>query len=477
MSLKMLEEFQKLDKEREFHKILLKYDSISFKDCSDEEFNHIKYIVAKANFLLGKADETLVLLSEVINWSRSNDHNLFISSSVLEANCFTAKGDYVKSQKKFELLFSEAEDIEKSVFYPSLITNYGHTLFYQGEIIKAHEQYEKALQISKERNLPDDKILNNLSLTYNQLGNHKKAIETALEVIKKKEEIEDWHGWVIAKVNLSTYYSYLNNFEKAHKEVDEALKFAEDNFLKRELAGAYSAKGAILIREMEILQAYENLNKSKNLLENAGIKDILPEVLVRLGFVTILLEYYDETKAIIKQLEEMGEQQESYYYVIWTTCLEALLKYRSKETEQALEIIDEALEIALEFNLFNVYYQTACLSCYIHAADNQFDKVAEVANKTVKIASDQNNDINRIKFSLTTSFLQLITGKEEKFSELNGTLKYLKEKEQFYSEDITQLNRFIEEISEEKNNVQKLILQAKIERYLVNYLQRANPWF
>ncbi|MHA1420055.1 MAG: tetratricopeptide repeat protein [Candidatus Heimdallarchaeaceae archaeon] len=473
----MLEEFQNLDKNGKYQKILLKFETISSKDLAERDYNFISYIAAKANFLLGKVDETLKLLHSVILWAKENDNDLFISSTVLDANCYTSKGEHKNSQKIFERLFSEAKNIDQLPYYPALLINYGHTLFYQGAIIKATEQYEEALKVSKERGLPDDKILNNLALAYNQLGKHNEAIETALEVIRKKEELEDWHGWTIAKANLSTFYSCINNFEEAHKMVDEALQFAENKYFKRELAGAYSAKGAILIREKRVLEAYDNLRRSRNLLENAGIKDILPEALVRLGFVSILLGYYQEAEEIIEKLCTMAAKQESYYYFIWSTCLEALLHYNLEKTEQALEIMGKAMNIALEFSLFNVYFQTACLSSYIYAADNQFEEVGKIAEKALEIAKQQNNEINRIKFSLTESFLQVISGKEEKFSELNGVFKYLKEKEQFFTEDIEKLNEFIEELIEEKNTVQKLIIRAKAERYLVNYLQRVNPWF
>jgi len=474
---KMLKEFQDLDKNREYQKILLKFETFSSENLAERDYNFISYIAAKANFLLGKIDETLKLTHSVILWAKENDNDLFISSTVLEANCYTSKGEHKNSQQMFEKLFSEAKTIDQSSHYPSLLVNYGHTLFYQGDIIKATEQYQKALKESKERGQPDDKILNNLALAYNQLGNYNKAIETALEVIRKKEELEDWHGWTIAKANLSTFYSYINNFQEAHKMVDEALQFAENKYFRRELAGAYSAKGAILIREKRVLEAYDNLRSSRNLLENAGIRDILPEVLVRLGFVSILLEYYQEAEEIIEKLYAMADKQESYYYVIWSTCLEALLYYNLEKTEQALEIMGKAMDIALKFSLFNVYFQTACLASYIYAADNQFEQVEKIAKKALEIATQQNNEINRIKFSLIVSFLQIISGEEEKFSELNGKFKYLKEKERFYTEDIVKLNEYREELIEEKNTVQKFVIRTKAERYLVNYLQRTNPWF
>ena len=193
----MLEEFQNLDKDRKYQKILLKYETISSEDIEARDYNFISYIAAKANFLLGKIGETLNLLPSVILWAKENDNDLFISSTVLEANCYTSRGEHKNSQKMFEKLFSEAKDIDQSVHYPVLLVNYGHTLFYQGDIIRASEQYQKALNVSKERGLPDDKILNNLAIAYNQLGQHNKAIDTAIEVIRKKEELEDWHGWTI----------------------------------------------------------------------------------------------------------------------------------------------------------------------------------------------------------------------------------------------------------------------------------------
>lgn len=473
----MLKEFQSLEKKGEHKKILLKFETISSESIQEREYKLISYIVAKANFFLGKIDETLKLTSSVLIWAKGKDEDFYVSVSMLEAICYTTRGEHKKAQEMFESLFSEVKDFEHSPYYPASLANYGHTLFYQGEIIKATEQYQKALKESKKRGLPDDQILNNLALAYNQLGKYSKAIETAKEAIRKKEEKEDWYGWVIAKVNLSTFYSYINNFREAHRMVDEALQFAEYKYFKRELAGAYSAKGAILIREKKVVEAYEILHKSKELLENIGIRDILPEVLARLGFVSILLGYNIEAREIIEKLEEMAEKQESYYYFVWAISLETLLCYYLEKTYRTLEILEKELEILLEFGLYNVYFQTACLCSYIYAADNQFEEVEKIAKKALEIANQQKNEINRVKFSLVVRFIHVILRKEEKITKINGKFKYLMDKEEFYTEDIEKLNELIEELIEKEDKGGKIVVSAKAERYLVDFLLKTNPWF
>ncbi|MHA1223326.1 MAG: tetratricopeptide repeat protein [Candidatus Heimdallarchaeaceae archaeon] len=395
----------------------------------------------------------------------------------LKANSFSIQGRFEEAQKVFEELFSESENIENMDFVASLISNYAHTLFYQGKILEAHEKYLQALEISKEKQLRDDQILNNLVLTYNQLGEYEKAINIANEVVRKKELLNDWKGWIIAKVNLSAIYSYIEKFKEANEMVDVAIKFAEEKLFIRELAGAYSVKGLILIREKKILESHDYLLKARIILEKNNIKDILPEALVRLGFVTILLERYNETKEIIKKLEELAEIQHSSKYVIWSTCLESLLWYERKSIKEALKMTEAALSIALDMKLLHIFFQTTYLVTYLYVASNELPAAKKVLEKAIEIAKEQQNKYDTLKFSLALGFLYIIMGENEKLSLTLDELEILSEEEKIYSKDIQLLNNYILDINQVDSQEYSDTIIANVKDSFLDYLQRTNPWF
>ncbi|MHA1829262.1 MAG: tetratricopeptide repeat protein [Candidatus Heimdallarchaeaceae archaeon] len=472
-----IEYFSKLEKERKYPEILDKFSSIKKEELSTNDFNLISFIVAKASFIKGNIKKTLEILTYVLPWAKKNEKTVFISAMNLKANSFSIQGRFEEAQKVFEELFSESENIENIDFYASLISNYGHTLFYQGKILEAHEKYLQALEISKEKQLRDDQILNNLVLTYNQLGEYEKAINIANEVVRKKELLNDWKGWIIVKVNLSAIYSYIEKFKEANEMVDVAIKFAEEKLFIRELAGAYSVKGLILIREKKILESHDYLLKARIILEKNNVKDILPEALVRLGFVTILLERYNETKEIIKKLEELAEIQQSSKYVIWSTCLESLLWYERKSIKEALKMTEAALSIALDMKLLHIFFQTTYLVTYLYVASNELPAAKKVLEKAIEIAREQQNKYDTLKFSLALGFLYMIMGENEKLSLTLDKLEILSEEEKIYSKDIQLLNNYILDINQVDSQEYSDTIIANVKDSFLDYLQRTNPWF
>ncbi|MHA1400950.1 MAG: tetratricopeptide repeat protein [Candidatus Heimdallarchaeaceae archaeon] len=472
----LIDEFRVLYEKQQFKEIVNRYIKLHFGDVTEKEFYSISYIAAKANFILGNSSTTLEIISKINSWAQENDEQLFISSRTLEANCYTSQRKLKEAQEIFEQLFSEFKNIEQITSYPLIILNYGHTLFYQGRIIDANEQYLKALELAKERGFPQDKIMNNLALTYNQLGEYNKAIEMAEKTIIEKEKLKDWHGWTIAKVNLSTFYSYLGDFERAHRNVDQALNFAEEKLYKRELAGAYSAKGAILIREKRIMEAQEHLEAARYMLESIGVRDILPETLVRLGFVYILLEQYDEVKNIISELDKLGEEQESYFLAIWSAILDALVMYEKEKAEDALDLIDKALKVSLEFGLYTVYFQATCIACYFYAAVDKIEKVKDIALSALEIATKQHSKINQIKYILSLSFLYMSMAKLEEVEKYETELQKLIEEHEIFSKDIEKLEKYKKELIEAYEE-QREKVKEKAKKCLVDFLQRINPWF
>ncbi|MCK4845681.1 MAG: hypothetical protein KAS95_08410, partial [Candidatus Heimdallarchaeota archaeon] len=134
MMPKILEEFRELDKLQKTSEIISKFEDINKRETpiSEEDFNKISYITAKAFFLQGNLEETLKIISPIISWGKKHDFDFYISLISLKAICFTSQGHFKLAQELYQDLFSKNEKVTESSSYPSLITNYAHCLLYQG---------------------------------------------------------------------------------------------------------------------------------------------------------------------------------------------------------------------------------------------------------------------------------------------------------------------------------------------------------
>ncbi|UJG43255.1 MAG: hypothetical protein K9W46_12890 [Candidatus Heimdallarchaeum endolithica] len=470
---KLLHKFEEMEIEQKIVEIVESSIDRQKDKLTDFEFYSILYIKARANFILRNFEEAKKIISQIEKWALDHNIELLVKSKVLEANCCTITGQLVEAQKNFEEIFTKYPEIKEFPFYTNIIINYGHTFFYQGKIIDANSQYIKALTVAKERNLRQDKIKNSLALTYIQLGNYAKAIKLLEEVIKEKERMNDFQGWTIAKVNLGSICSYYGDFQRANENIDVAIKFAEEKLFMRELAGAHSAKGLVLLKEKKVLKAQQHLEKAKSILEQINVKDILPEVLVRLGFIFFLLGEYERVETIIDTIEKIAEEQKSTLFLVWSICLETMVKFEKDQDKSALKQIDKVLDISLEFNIIPAFIQASILALYIYAAIEDIEQVNKISIRTLKVVKEKEIKIVQIQLYIILSFINLILNDYNTLMNYYNNLLKLNE-ENLYPDDIKKLNCFVEHRRKTGNSVG---IDNEIRNVLIDFLQRISPWF
>ncbi|MHA1203982.1 MAG: tetratricopeptide repeat protein [Candidatus Heimdallarchaeaceae archaeon] len=470
---RLLRKFEEMEKEQKIAEIVESSVDKKEDNLTDFEFYSILYIKARANFILRNFEEAKKFLSQIEKWAIDHNIELFVKSKVLEANCCTITGQLVEAQKIFEEIFTKYPEIKEYPFYTNIIINYGHTFFYQGKIIDANNQYIKALTIAKERNLRQDKIKNNLALTYAQLGNYEKAIELLEEVIKEKERMNDFQGWTIAKVNLGSICSYHGDFQRANENIDIAIKFAEEKLFIRELAGAHSAKGLVLLKEKKVLKAQQHLEKAKSILEQINVKDILPEVLVRLGFIYFLLGEYERVEPIIDTIEKFAEEQKSTLFLVWGICLETMVRFEKNQDKNALRQIENVLDISLEFNIIPAFIQASVLALYIYAAIEDVEQVNEISIRALKVVEEKEIKLVQIQLYIILCFVNLILNNNKALMKYFNKLSKLN-KENLYPDDIKKLNYFVENRRKTNNSDN---IDNEIRNVLIDFLQRISPWF
>ncbi len=474
-----LDEFVKLEKSKKLEEIIESYQKLKGKTIDIAELRDIEYIVGKAFFYKGNIEACIKITSKVNNWAKTNNQDLYIRTGILLSNCYSSGGNYNKSIDLLEHLI-EQKGVETSESYPVMLMNIGITHFYQGRLIEAKKYYLKALEISEERNLPQDKILNNLLICYSHLGQYSLAITTGEKVLQIKENNKDWFGWAITKSNLAVIYSYFNDFEDACKMVEQAIKVAQEKLYLRTLAGALSVKGLINIRQNNIEQAEECLIKAKTILEETQNKDILPSVLIRLFYVYAFQNNFDMTNEIIQEFDKLAEEQESYFLTIWGLGLEAIQKFQMGEYHDSKVLGYLALEKALEHKLYSVYFHLLRVSCFYMAALEDHEELEIKIEEGLKIAREQNILLHQVALLIAYAFILCAKGDWKKAENILQRIQGLNGQKNMFTEDQIILERYISDLKEaelkkeSENKKQEIMFSAYSE--LENFLDRVNPW-
>lgn len=474
-----LDDFIKLEKSKKLEEIIESYHKLEEKKIDIAELREIEYIVGKAYFYKANIENCIKITSKVNKWAEENNQSLYIKSGILLSNCYSSGGNYNKSLTILEHLL-EQKGVEKTESYPVMLMNVGITHFYQGRLVDAKKYYLKALETSEERNLPQDKILNNLLICYSHLGQYSLAITTGEKVLQIKEKNKDWFGWAITNSNLAVIYSYFNDFEDACKMVEQAIKIAQEKLYLRILAGALSVKGLINIRQNNIELAEECLIKAKTILEETQNKDILPSVLVRLFYVYASQNYFDKTNEIIQEFDKLAEEQESYFLTIWALGLEAVQKFHMGEYHDSKVLGYLALEKALENKLYSVYFHLLRISCFYMAALEDHEELETKIEEGLKVAKEQNIIVHQVALLIAYALILCAKGNWKKSEEMLQRIQALNGQQDMFMEDQIILERYISDLKEAelKNESEKKKQEIMYSAYLEleNFLERVNPW-
>jgi len=362
----LLEEFRELEKNRAFDKILHKFHSIQeqLKDITDRQSAEILYIVAKAFFVNGNLDQVQTLANRIITWcDKEGIADLSLRVKSLEGVCFTAMGEYSKAEQIYTLLLKEKEALKDD--YYKILMNFATVAYFQGKLNKAKELYEEAYKFALQKHLPTDQILNNLSAVLLDMGYYYRALELSNKVKEIKIKNNDWHGLVISLDHLTLIYSNLGENNKAWESVLTALQIAEEKKFLRELAGIYSVKGLLEIRDFKFQEAVESLEKARVILSKIKVFDILPAVVFRLTFALQQLNKYEEAEIIIKEMEELSAKIQSYFLVTYTSIARGMNYYYLKKYLKAKRIFKRVIKTTKTFQQYRLFSETLLLVAFL----------------------------------------------------------------------------------------------------------------
>ncbi|MCU0440197.1 MAG: tetratricopeptide repeat protein [Raineya sp.] len=311
-------------------------------------------------------------------------------------------GDYEKAMQyhlkalKFREMVGDKKGVSKSYL------NIGNVLLNQENLNEALQYYEKSLEIAKSINLMID-VGNN----YNNIGNihkrqkkYQKSIEAYSEASKVFEQLGDIRGLVVTDLNLGDAYLDLKEYQKALEVYNKAIPLAT-KLNEKILAGLlYSSKGTVQTELQNYGEAYENLRRGLNMLQDAQARNDVAKVY---GSLSSYYEKQGDYKEALRFYKQFKELKDSLFTEGQTKQIAKMREaYSSEKKERENELLrkDNALKDA-EGQRKNVYIFASlavlglvgALAFVLFRNNKEKQKTNQLLQKQAKDLADANSDI------------------------------------------------------------------------------------
>lgn len=184
-------------------------------------------------------------------------------------------GDYEKAMKFHIKTLKTREAMQDNKGIAKSLLNIGNIYLNQENLDEALKYYQKSAEICEKINLLVD-----LANNYNNMGNiykRKKITSKAIEAFTKAaeifEKIGNSRGVLITDLNLGDVYLDAQNYSKALESYNKALPIAEKINDKILLGLLYASRGNALAHLKQFNEAFINLSKGLNLLQQTGARN------------------------------------------------------------------------------------------------------------------------------------------------------------------------------------------------------------
>ncbi|MCY3414079.1 MAG: hypothetical protein INQ03_20715 [Candidatus Heimdallarchaeota archaeon] len=289
----------------------LKYEILSVKANT---------ILASSKWKLGAFDDALVILHDIIKHLNEKGNKTIefyrARAHMVFANIAWSKGFYSQATEYTKKAIEIWEQLDQDMYLGFSLNNIGYINLFKGNLKESIDYYLRGLALIRNYQLSSSlsHILLNIVYAYVQLN----EMEQARVYIEEMEEISNKYPnndvvrsfYDLAQAYYYKYSSRLRNLMKAEVIFSELRKRKSLEFQYQRL---------ILIHLTEIY-----------LIE------------LSLGYDAEIIE---DINNLIQELHEMNPQSGSEYFIVEVSLLKAKLYELEGNTREALQIVNEALEI------------------------------------------------------------------------------------------------------------------------------------
>ncbi len=286
------------------------------QDVKNDSIEMAQLILKAENYLTLKEDikarETATRAFDIATY---NDFVLSKGrASYIIAESYFSKTSYKESLKHFLSALSDFQSVNETGYLYITNLRLGELYLKHHLNQKALDYFEEAFTIKKKQSgdAPLFELESYIAYLHRLLNQHNQAKLHYLELIPK---VKDPRKKAQLLIELSTVYEQQGNMEKCEAAIDKAIYLLRKNKLHKELTEAYNAKGFVLKRSGNVIQAKQLFIKTIE-LANKSPNDSATKarIYTNTGVAHTNLEEYSAAKAsffkALKLWKDIGNKRE-----------------------------------------------------------------------------------------------------------------------------------------------------------------------
>lgn len=242
----------------------------------------------------------------------------------------TSTGNYRSALENYQTALNIQKTFKQPIVIANILNLIGDAYLNLGEFPKSLVNFEEALKIFEylesqiDESLYSDadlnmlegkaKSLDNLGITYYELGQYDRALEFNFLALKIRENLEEWWGQSGTHLNIGRVYQRLEEFPKARYHYQQALSISRTEIQdRRREAIALNNLGSVHRKmgdyntSIEYLQSALNLYQTlKNPFGEASTLDSLGSLHADQDEFLLAFTAYQQSLAIFYEIEQKG---------------------------------------------------------------------------------------------------------------------------------------------------------------------------
>jgi signal transduction histidine kinase len=200
------------------------------------------------NYFSNNKDSAEFYIQKTLTFTEGNNElkQTNIHAILKYAQLYIVKGDYIKSQAKYDLAWSKMKNNYNYFLYNKYYGDLGVLNFYKGDFKAALQSFTEALKLAEKENNETDQLryLNNKALAMSYLGEAEASLDVHKKAITLAEKLNDSTALGKSFNNIGLIYEDMKEYKKALDFYLKALEIKKNSKSQIDVANSlYNVAG------------------------------------------------------------------------------------------------------------------------------------------------------------------------------------------------------------------------------------------
>jgi serine/threonine protein kinase/tetratricopeptide (TPR) repeat protein len=272
--------------------------------------------------------------------------------------------------------------LEDKFHAASTLNNIGMIYWAKGQYEKAMKFFEDSLKIKRELGDKTEiaRSLNNIGATLLELGEYHKAVQYLLESLELNEEIKDKKEIVLNLENLGGTCQRMGDFENALKYNERGLALAQNIALAQRMGYILENMGEIQFGLGNYEKAHEYFKRAKQTAEDIEDKQLQILILLNLSKFFAVLNDDQKAEQLLEEATKIIDATNDKRSLIKVYQIKSWLSQKEEMFEQALKLLDEAMDLAKKSNFKEELFSLNLDLCEAYLSLKEKERAREYLN-------------------------------------------------------------------------------------------------